>query len=65
MAAKGHKYVVISKVGNEKFVKYRTTNLIKFYKFIVAKFPNYRYSNVYSRKSHILVMSFTKKRPPL
>lgn len=41
-------YKVICKVDSEKFVKYRTSNLIDFSNFLDKSYPGWRYFNVYS-----------------
>jgi len=64
---KSHKYVTISKVGAEHFVKYRTSDLIQFYQFITAQFKEYRFTNVYSNvgaNKGTQLGSFTKATPP-
>ena len=43
--------VIITKVDNDKFVKYHSNNLDSFFKFLLAKFPQARYSNIYDKKS--------------
>lgn len=59
-----HKYCVISKVGNNHFVKYNTSDLIKFYDFIISKYSDYRYSNVYCKNSRLQVGTLSVKRRP-
>ena len=55
------KYAVITKVDNTNFVKYRCTNLISYQTFIDKKFPNWRYTNVYDKKTREQLFSFTSK----
>ena len=59
------KVIVIAKVGNEKFVKYRVNNLIKFASFLDKQFKEWRFFNVYDRKTRKQLGSFTKNRRPL
>lgn len=64
---KKHKYVTISKVGAEHFVKYRTSDLLQFYQFITSNFPNFRFTNVFSNhgaNKGEQLGSFTKATPP-
>ena len=42
------KFVTISKIGKDQFVKYRVNDLYNFTKFIVNKYPEFRYSNIFS-----------------
>jgi len=42
------KYIVIAKVGQFQFVKYRCNDLQNFIKFITSKFPGVMYFNVFS-----------------
>jgi hypothetical protein len=59
------KRIVIVKVGNEKFIKYEhVDNLIRFTAFLDTKFPDWRYMNVFDRKTHKQIASFTKKNRP-
>lgn len=65
---KSHKYVTISKVGAEHFVKYRTSDLLQFYNFITSKYPNYRFTNVFSNTGSNIgeqLGNFTKVTPPI
>lgn len=59
------KYNVIAKVGSSKFVKYRSTNLLSFTKYLDAAFPDWRYFNVYDKKTKDQIANFTQKNRPL
>jgi hypothetical protein len=62
-----HKFVTISKVGAEKFVKYRTSNLKQFYDWITKEYEDYRFTNVYSNKGSdkgTQLLNFSKNNPP-
>ncbi|MBT34192.1 MAG: hypothetical protein CMO01_31395 [Thalassobius sp.] len=63
-AEKERKYRCIAKVSGEKFVKYNTSNLLDFTDFLDKKYPNWRWFNVYNKKSRKQIGSFTKKRRP-
>lgn len=57
------KYVTISKVDADKFVKYRCNDLKNFTEFIVKKYPLFRYSNIFSNtgaNKGMLVYTFGK-----
>jgi hypothetical protein len=54
--------VIISKVDNYTFVKYHSNNLDSFFKFLLKKFPNTRYSNIYEKKSKKQVGTWTNKK---
>jgi ABC-type uncharacterized transport system permease subunit len=57
------KYKVIAKVGDEKFVKYRSENLLSFTRFLDTKFPTWRWFNVYSSTGQQIANYTTKNRP--
>ncbi len=64
---KKHKYVTISKVDAEKFVKYRTSDLLQFFQFITTTYKDYRFTNVFSNSGinkGQQLGSFTKTTPP-
>jgi len=42
------KYVTISKVGQDQYVKYRVNDLNNFQLFILKKYPLFRYSNIFA-----------------
>ena len=59
------KYRCIAKVSNTDFVKYRTvSNLVSFTKFLDEKFPDWRFINVFDKKTDKQLTSFTKKNRP-
>lgn len=52
-------------VGNEGFIKYRSvTNLLKFVQFLDREYPDWRFFNVYSKKTKIELGRFTKNKRP-
>lgn len=56
---------VIVKVDAEKFVKYDyVNNLVSFTGFLDRTFPNWRYMNVFDRKSKTQIANFTRKNKP-
>ena len=61
------KYRCIVKVVDatgDKFLKYRTNDLIKFTRFLDTKFPDWKWFNVYDKTTGDQVGSFTiNKRP--
>ena len=59
---KENKYVVVVKVGNEHFVKYRCRNLLKLCEFLDSKWPSWRWFNVYDGKNKLA--SYSKNRRP-
>lgn len=58
------KYKVIAKVGNDKFVKYRVNDLLKFTSFLDTNFTGWRWYNVYDAKTGIQVSNFTTNNRP-
>lgn len=58
-------YQVIVKVGKNKFVKYRVNNLIAFTKFIDKQYKDWRWFNVYDKKTKAQIASYTKYNKPL
>lgn len=60
-----HLYRVIVKIGNKlsgeaHTLKYRTSNLLKFTEFLDIKWPEWRWYNVYDKKTGAQVGNFTK-----
>lgn len=59
------KYVTISKVDKDKYVKYRVNDLKNFTEFIVKKYPLFRYSNIFSNtgtNKGMLIYTFGKHK---
>lgn len=57
------KFVVISKVDNNTFVKYRTDNFENLILFLKKKYPDLRFCNIYNNKppnENKLVYTFGK-----
>lgn len=44
---KSRKFVVISKVDNTTFVKYRSDNYENLIKFLLNKYSSFRFANIY------------------
>ena len=59
---KENKYVVVVKVGNEHFVKYRCRNLLKLCEFLDRKWSDWRWFNVYDK--HSKLASYSKNKRP-
>jgi hypothetical protein len=54
---------IIIKVDSVKFVKYRSSNLNNFFnKFLLTKFPNSRFANIYDKKTGKLVATWGKHK---
>ena len=58
------KYKIIVKVGNDKFVKYHSSNLLTFTYFLDKDWKEWRYFNVYGKDGNLLD-SFTQAKRPL
>jgi hypothetical protein len=54
--------VIITKVDNNKFVKYHSNNLDSFFKFLLKKFPEARFSNIYDKKTRKQIGTWTNKK---
>ena len=62
------KYKVITKVGDDKFVKYNVNNLLLFTKFLDENFNDWRWFNVYEFNKEgngRQLENFTNKNRPL
>lgn len=58
-------YRAIAKVGDDKFVKYRTVrNLISFATFLDENFSDWRYFNVFDKNTDQQIASYTKHKRP-
>lgn len=57
-------YKVIAKVSSDKFVKYNVNNLISFTKFLDSNYKDWRWFNVYNKKTKVQITSFTKYNRP-
>ncbi len=61
------KYKCIVKVINsegDQFLKYRVNDLMKFCKFLDFNFPNWKWFNVYDKKTGDQIGSFTINNRP-
>lgn len=57
--------VKVSANGQDTFLKYRTTDLMKFTLFLDSKHPAWKWYNVYDKVSGDQVGSFTINSKPL
>jgi len=57
-------YKVIVKIGKDQFVKYQVNNLILFTKFLDKQYKDWRWFNVYDKKTSVQITSFTKYNKP-
>jgi len=60
-----HKYRVIVKVDNDRFVKYRTSDLLSLTKFLDTSWNGWRWFNVYDKQTSLQIGSFTNKNRPI
>ena len=54
------KFVIIAKVGNTMFVKYRCNDIENCIKFILNKYPDFRFANIFNKITRIQINSYTK-----
>lgn len=59
------KYTCIAKTSDDKFVKYRLDNLLKFTQFMDMKWPGWRWFNVFDNRTKTQVANFTKNNRPI
>ena len=64
MTNKDKRYTCIVKVSQNQFLKYRLNDLKKFVLFLDTKYPEWRWFNVYSKKTKEQLASFTKNNKP-
>lgn len=55
---------VIAKVGPDRFVKYNVDNLLSFTKFLDRSYPDWKWFNVFDKRSREQVSSYTKNHRP-
>ena len=58
------KYNCIVKVGNDKFLKYRLNDLLKFVEFLDKEWSDWRWFNVYDKTTKTQLANFTKEHRP-
>lgn len=58
-------YVIIAKVDNDKFVKYRCSDLVSLTLFLDKEYPGWRWFNVFDKKSKEQIANFTTNNRPL
>jgi len=61
------RYNIVAKCssGRRDFRKWRTSDLLKFTRFLDANYPDWKYFNVYDRRTRVQLSSFTKNSKPL
>ena len=59
------KYTCIVKVGDDNFVKYRLSDLLKFTQFLDTKFPNWRWFNVFDKSTKKQIANYSNKDRPI
>lgn len=64
MTNKDKRYTCIVKVSQNQFLKYRLNDLKKFVLFLDTKYPEWRWFNVYSKKTKEQLANFTKNNKP-
>ena len=62
MSKNKRKFVIIAKVGNTNFVKYRCNDITNCLKFIQNKFPDFRYANIFNKITRVQINSYTKSK---
>jgi hypothetical protein len=58
------KYTCIAKTGDDKFLKYRLNDLLKFTRFLDKQWPGWRWYNVFDNRTKTQVANFTKRKRP-
>lgn len=58
------KYIVIAKVGNDKFIKHHVSNLLLYTNYLDKNWSDWRWFNVFDKKTKEQITSFTKNRRP-
>jgi hypothetical protein len=58
------KFVTITKVSNDKFVRYNVNDLLKFTDYLDKNFPDWRWFNVFSKETELQIANFTKNNRP-
>lgn len=58
------KYICIVKVGQDKFLKYRLSDLTSFTAYLDKEHKEWRYFNVYDKQLKTQIGSFTKNNRP-
>lgn len=58
------KFVTITKVSNDKFVRYNVNDLLKFTDYLDKNFPDWRWFNVFSKETKLQIANFTKNNRP-
>ena len=58
------KYKIIAKVEGDRFVKYRSDDLLSFTKFLDRSYPNWKWFNVYNSGGQ-QVANFTINNRPI
>jgi hypothetical protein len=56
--------IAIVKISQTKFLKYHVNNLMKFTQFLDATYPEWRWYNVFDKKTKTQLGNFTKTNRP-
>jgi hypothetical protein len=56
------KFVIIAKVDNETFVKYRCNDILNCLNFIQKKYSGFRYANIFNKVTRVQINSYTKNK---
>ena len=58
------KYTIITKVGNNDFKKWNCNDLLSFTRFLDKSHPNWRWFNVYDKKTKEQIGNYTNRNRP-
>lgn len=58
------KYTCIVKKGDDTFLKYRLSNLLKFVEFLDKEHAEWRWFNVFDKETKKQLASYTTKKRP-
>lgn len=58
------KYTCIVKINNDKFLKYRVDNLISFTNYLDKNWKEWKYFNVFDKKTKKQIANFTQSKRP-
>ena len=62
---KQKQYKVIVKVGDDKFLKYHSRDLLSLVRFLDKDYKDWRYFNVYNGESGEQIANYTKNNKPI
>lgn len=58
------KYTIIAKVTADRFVKYRCSDLLSLARFLDKSWPDWRWFNVFDKRTKEQIANFTKNNRP-